>query len=102
MRHERRFVDDEDEDINDFDPAYFPPKGLQGRARAAREIDADGFARRLNVASLYDASHHRPHFADLTMRRFRTGCTRLPRRGTHGSGVCRRHGAAVGPDAAAA
>jgi hypothetical protein len=65
MRHERRFLDDEDEDINDFDPAYFPRKVYKdGRGPRVRLMLTD--AAPPQRRQLYDASHHRPHFADLT------------------------------------
>lgn len=65
MRHERRFVDDEDEDINDFDPAYFPRKVYKdGRGPRVRLMLTDSAPPQRR--QLYDASHHRPHFADLT------------------------------------
>jgi hypothetical protein len=62
-----RRVDDEDEDINDFDPAYFPRKVYKdGRGPRVRLMLTDGAPPPRSRAALYDASHHRPHFADLT------------------------------------
>ena len=102
MRHERRFVDDEDEDINDFDPAYFPRKVYKdGRGPRVRLMLTDSAPPQRR--QLYDASHHRPHFADLTdaslQRRAAQGCRG---EGCMGQGLAGRMEAAVGPDAAAA
>ena len=76
MRHERRFLDDEDEDINDFDPAYFPRKVYKdGRGPRVRLMLTDGMPDWMppKRRQLYDASHHRPHFADLTDARLQDG-----------------------------
>ena len=57
-----RRVDDEDEDINDFDPAYFPRKVYKdGRGPRVRLMLTDSAppSRR----ALFDARNHQPHFA---------------------------------------
>ena len=62
MRRSMRNLDDE-EDINDFDPAYFPRKVYKdGRGPRVRLMLTDA-APPAPRAALYDASHHRPRSA---------------------------------------
>ena len=63
MRRSMRNLDDDDEDINDFDPAYFPRKVYKdGRGPRVRLMLTDS-APPAPRAALYDASHHRPRSA---------------------------------------
>ena len=59
----RRRIDDDDEDINDFDPAYFPRKVYKdGKGPRVRLMLTDA-APPAPRAALYDANHHRPRAA---------------------------------------
>jgi hypothetical protein len=63
MRRSMRNLDDDDEDINDFDPAYFPRRVYKnGRGPKVALMLTDSAPPR----PVYDARNHRPHYADLT------------------------------------
>jgi hypothetical protein len=62
----RRVADLDDEDIDDFDPAYFPRKVYKdGRGPRVRLMLTDAAPPRSRPA-LYDASAHRPRYAEIT------------------------------------
>jgi hypothetical protein len=65
MRRSTRNLDDDEEDINDFDPAYFPKRVYKdGRGPRVRLMltDAAPPPRR----AVFDARNHQPHYAEIT------------------------------------
>jgi hypothetical protein len=62
----RRVADLDDQDLDDFDPAYFPKRVYKdGRGPRVALMLTDAAPPR-SRAALYDASHHRPHYAEVS------------------------------------
>ena len=71
MRRSTRNLDDDDDvfDGEIYDPRYYPRKVIRdGKGIRVPTLLTDGMPEWMppKRRQLYDASHHRPHFADLT------------------------------------